>query len=131
MEAKRIQLKIIIIWLVALFLILTGIGTATAFTPDFAEEGSDLRLFVEALIASGYIITWIGIFKFFTGVLLIIPKTRALAILMLLPYTINILLYTFFIGQMFIPVSLILLFLNVYLIYSHWDSFKGIIIPKL
>lgn len=129
-EIKRPKLTLVIRWITTLFLVVTGIMTATSFSMESVEGSEKLKSFMTAMYESGYIITWVGLFKAITGVLLIFNKTRRLAAIMLIPYSVNILLYTIFIGQMFIPMAIFLSTLNTYLIYAYWNYYKPIFEKK-
>ena len=125
-QTKNKKLSSVVTWLLSIFLIVSGVGTATMLNPEVAPAGTQLREFFEALYNAKYIFVWIGVFKFITGILLLIPKTNKLAPIMLIAYSINILLFTLFVGTRFIPMAVMLLLLNLFLIYSNWDYYKPI-----
>lgn len=125
-QIKNKKVNRVITWIVGIFLISSGVGIATILSPEVAPPGTLLRVFFEALNNAKYVFPWIGVFKLITGILLLIPKTNKLASIMLIAYSINILLFTLFVGTQFIPMALVLITLNIFLIYTNWDYYKPI-----
>lgn len=121
---KYKKVTMVLQWLFVLFLVGSGVGTTMNAPTDLAPAGTPLGDFVIALANTGYVFVWIGLFKIVAGIMLAIPKTRRLATLMLFGYTINILLYTIFVGTQFIPMAIAITLINCYLAYAYWDWYK-------
>lgn len=89
------------------------------------DEPSHFRDFMKAMEDTGYIIFWVGLVKFIAGSLLFVRRTTPLALLIALPYTVNILLYCVFIANQYLLLGIPDVLCNVFLIYAWSDWYKG------
>lgn len=103
-----------------LFMILSGAEIPLQGSPELVS-------FMTAILATGWLFTWISLFKTVTGILLFIPKTAPLATLMALPFFVNILLYTIFTAPEYLIMGLVVLLLNVWLVYGYSERYKPIL----
>ncbi len=92
--------------------------------PGTSDKAS---LFVKAIVETGYLWVFFGIYKVVTGFLMLVPKTGPLAIIMAAPYTANILPYVIFVEKNFIGLGIVVFLVNCYLIYAYFDRYKSII----
>ncbi len=113
--------------LFALFLVFTGLMTMSFGLQGYPlpDEPSRFRDFMKAMEETGYIIFWVGLVKFTAGNLLFIRRTTPLALLIALPYTINILLYCMFIANQYLLIGVPDFICNAFLIYAWFDWYKG------
>ena len=80
--------------------------------------------FMAALIATGYMMPLIGISELVPGLLLLINKWKGLALVWLVPISINIVLFHIaFDISTIAPAAIVALF-NAVLIYVNWNKFK-------
>ena len=119
--------------LLSIFLIGTGsVGLISFYaTPDSMEipEGPG-REFLLAVIATGWLYQWVAFFKVVVGIVLLIPKTRALAVLATVPYAVNIFLWTLFGNPGDLPMGAIVLILTILLVRIHWDVYAPMLASK-
>lgn len=114
-------------FLFALFLVSTGLMTMKLGIQGYPlpDEPSALHDFMQALDNTGYIIFWVGLVKFIAGSLLFVRRTTPLALLIALPYTVNILLYCIFIANQYLLLGIPDFLCNAFLIYAWFDWYKG------
>lgn len=111
----------------ALFLVLTGLMTMMFGIQGYPlpDEPSQFRDFMKAMEDTGYIIFWVGLVKLIAGSLMFVRRTTPLALLMALPYTVNILLYCIFIANQYLLLGIPDFLCNAFLIYAWFDWYKG------
>lgn len=114
-------------YLFALFLVSTGLMTMMFGVQGYPlpDELSPFRDFMKAMDDTGYIIFWVGLIKFIAGSLLFVRRTTPLALLIALPYTVNILLYCIFIANQYLLLGIPDFLCNAFLIYAWFDWYKG------
>jgi hypothetical protein len=131
MKAKYKKTILILRILLGIFMLGTGLMNLIMVfkSPDFLVNGleGELLAFMSAIVATGYLMQWISIFKIITGTLLFIPKTAPLAVLMALPFFVNILLYTIFLAPSFFVIGLAVLLINACLVYAYKEKYKPIL----
>lgn len=86
--------------------------------PENAEE------FMNSLTATGYVLQVVGVIEILVGLLLIINRWVAFALLVLVPISINILLYHIFLDLPSIGGAILVAVINIILIYKHWARYK-------
>ncbi len=128
MTAQRFHL--ILHLLLALFLVGSGTAGLVMYfaTPDTMQlpEGPG-RAFLEAVIATGWLYPWVSGFKVVAGVALAVPRTRPVAVLAIIPYAVNIFLWTLFSNPADLPMGAIVLVLTGLLVRVHWARFAPIL----
>jgi len=72
----------------------------------------------------GYIFSAVGFLEVFIGLMLLLKKWVAFALVLLAPISINILLFHLFLAFSGLPVALLILVFNAILIYKHWPQYK-------
>ncbi len=111
--------------LIGLFLLFASISYFANFGDHPAPTG-DMKTFMDGVMASKYLMPLAKYIELFCGLAFVSGRFVALANLVLLPITINILLILAFMSPSELPVGIILFLANVFLIYSKWDSYKPI-----
>lgn len=111
-----------------LFLLGSGLISLLSEPTGFIEQEQveSTKAFLQALLETGYIFPWIGIFKIIAGILVLIPRTAKLGVLAALPFFVNILLYTIFVAPQYLVLGIISLLLNLYLIWAYFDWYRPI-----
>jgi hypothetical protein len=105
----------------AIILIVFGANKFFNFIPmEAPPEGS----FMDALIKTGYMMPLIGLSELIPGLLLLINKWKGLALVWLVPISINIVLFHLKFDTSTIALSAIVAILNGYLMYVNWHKFK-------
>lgn len=72
----------------------------------------------------GYIFSAVGFLEVFIGLMLLLKRWVAFALVLLAPISINILLFHLFLAFSGLPVALAILLFNAVLIYKHWPQYK-------
>lgn len=93
------------------------------FMPVHIYTG-DAALFIDSLTSSGYILKFVGLLEIFIGTLLVLGKWVAFAALLLMPISINILLFHLFLDTPGLIIGLVVMLLNLILIYKHWRIYR-------
>ena len=114
-------------YLFAIFLVATGLMTIGFGVNGYPlpKEPSPFRDFMEAMVKTGYIIFWVGLVKSVAGGLMFFRRTTPLALLIALPYTVNIVLYCIFIARQYLLLGIPDFLCNAFLIYAWFDWYKG------
>lgn len=63
------------------------------------------------------------------GLLVLTGRFTPLGLAILIPVTVNILLFTTLVWPQFNPPGTVALLLEAFLIYAHWDRVKGVFVP--
>ncbi|MEX1382112.1 DoxX protein [Lutibacter sp.] len=115
------KLTIALRMLLGLILLVFGANKFLNFMPmDAPSEGS----FMAALITTGYMMPLIGISEIIPGLLLLINKWKGLALVWLVPISVNIVLFHIVFDISTIAPAALVAVLNIVLIYANWNKFK-------
>nr|WP_294773711.1 DoxX protein [uncultured Flavobacterium sp.] len=106
-----------------LALVIFGANKLFYFLPMEQPTGS-AGDFMSSLNATGYIFPVLGVLEMVIGLLLLLKKWVAFALILLAPISINILLFHLFLGISGLPVAIVILLFNTILIYKHWQQYK-------
>ncbi len=112
--------------LLGLLLLVTGLNKFLNFMP-MPEMTGPAQEFMMALVKSGYIMTIVAIVEIITGVLIIINRYQAFALLILFPVMLNAFLFHLFLDIEGIGGSLMALIFNTYLLFVNKEKFKAIL----
>ena len=131
-QVRLPKVTLILRLLFAVFLFGTGIMTMGFGFRGYpiGDPPRPVDHLMQALQETGYLIFWVGLFKFVTGTLMFAKRTTPLVIVMALPYTVNIILYCFFVAPQYLPIGVPDLLLNVFLIYAYFDWYRGVFDPS-
>lgn len=102
--------------------------------PDFDFTGypeanhlfKALRFAGEEPTGKGYIMNLVGLTEVIVGLLLVIKKWVPLALVMLVPISVNIVLFHAFVNLPNIGPAILVAAVNGYLMYKHWDAYKAL-----
>jgi putative oxidoreductase len=118
------QIKHIPAYLLALVFVVFGLNFFLNFIPMQTMPG-DAGTFAGLLYTSGYL-KFVKILEVVIGLLLIVPKTRALALLLIAPIVINILLFEVYLAHQ--PgIGVVLTIVNALGIYLNREKYMSII----
>lgn len=79
--------------------------------------------FMNSLGATGYIFPVVGFLEVVIGMMLLMKKWTAFALILLAPISINILLFHLFLDIPGLSVALVVALLNGIMIYKHWKQY--------
>ncbi len=117
-----------------LMLLLFGLNKFIWFLQDFDFTGypqaqylfDALRYSWSDSTGNGYIMALVGLTEVVVGILLIIKKWVPLALVMLVPISINIVLFHAFLNIPNIGPAVAVALINGYLMYRNWDAYRGL-----
>jgi len=122
LKNKKVVRTIQIIF--GIILIIFGLNGFFQFmgAPQFNEAG---MAFLGALFSTGYIFPIMSVIWIISGLLFIINKWSALGAVLIFPFSINLILFHIFLDMASWYIAFVVLILNLYLIYIHWNSYKS------
>jgi putative oxidoreductase len=114
-----------------LMLVTFGINKFLWFMPDFDFSGyPQAKYLFDALhyswssdVNKGYIMSLVGVTESIVGLLLILKKWVPFALIVLVPISINIVLFHLFVNIPNIGPALLVAITNAYFIYKYWNSY--------
>lgn len=89
--------------------------------PELPQKAGD---FMASLGATGYVLKTVGLIEIGIGILLLLKKWVAFALIALVPISLNILLFHLFLDVSGIIGAIVVATLNGILIYKHWPQFR-------
>lgn len=116
---------IIIRSLIGLLLLFASISYFLHLFPEPPLAGN-MKTFNEGLKASGYLMPLVKTIELICGLSFIAGKFNKLTFILLLPISVNIICTHLFLAPEGIPVAAFLFLGNIFLIYTKWDSYKGL-----
>lgn len=116
---------IIIRSLIGLLLLFASISYFLHLFPEPPLAGN-MKTFNEGLKASGYLMPLVKTIELICGLSFITGKFNKLTFLLLMPISVNILCTHLFLAPEGIPVAAFLFLGNIFLVYTKWDSYKGL-----
>jgi putative oxidoreductase len=120
---------IIVRTLIGLLFLFSSIGFFLKLMPE-PTATRDFKAFNVGLVASTYLIPLAKSVELLCGLSFVTGRYVTLANLLILPVTVNILFINFFLAPEGIPIALFVFFGNLFLIYSHWENYKGLFVAK-
>jgi putative oxidoreductase len=116
---------IIIRSLIGLLLLFASISFFLQLFPEPPLTGN-MKIFNDGIKASGYLMPLVKAVELLCGLSFITGKFNKLTFIILMPISINIICTHIFLAPEGIPVASFLLLGNLFLIYTKWDSYKGL-----
>jgi putative oxidoreductase len=108
-----------------IMLVLFGANKFFGFIP-LPELPEKAASFMTSLGATGYVLKTVGVVEILIGAMLLLKKWVAFALTLLVPISINILLFHIFLDVAGIGGALLITVLNGILIYKHWPQYKSL-----
>ncbi|WP_268846306.1 DoxX family protein [Flavobacterium aestivum] len=118
---------IIIRSLIGLLLLFASISYFLNLFPEPVLTGN-MKLFNDGIKASGYLMPLVKTIEFTCGLSFITGKFNRLTYILLMPITVNIIFTHIFLAPEGIPLASFMILGNLFLIYSKWDSYKGLFV---
>ena len=120
---------IIIRTLIGLLLLFASISFFLKLAPEPVVTG-DFKAFQVGLVASAYLMPLAKGVELLCGLAFVFGRFVALANLIILTITVNILFINFFMSPETLPLALFLFLGNVFLIFSYWNNYKSLFVAK-
>ena len=96
--------------------------------PDLSDAPGPTGEFLRAVVTTGYLWPFIGIFKFVIGILILIPRYNPLGTIVAFPYNVNILLWVTLLATQWAVMGVPVCLASCYLFYAYSDRYKPIIV---
>lgn len=109
--------------LLGIILIIFGANKLYAFIP-LPAPSPEASAFISSLAATGYVLTIIAVFELLIGLLLLFKKWVPFALVVLVPLSLNILLFHLFLDVPSIGTAILVVVLNAILLYKHRQKYK-------
>ncbi len=118
--------NIIVRVLLGLLLIVTGFNKFLMFMP-MPEMVEPAKQFMEALVATGYVMPIVAFVEIVTGIMIIFNRYQALALVILFPIMLNAFLFHLFLDIGGVGGSAMVIIFNTYLLIVNKDKFKDLL----
>lgn len=120
------KILFILCLLFGLMMINSGLSKFTNHMPamEMPEPATQL---MGAMIASGWLFALVGIVEMIGGLLIIIPKTRALGAAMILPIMVGIILFNAFLAPANLIITLVMGAILAWVIYENRTKYAHLI----
>lgn len=111
--------------LLGVILVVFGLNNFIGFIPlpDLPEKAG---AFMSSLGDTGYVLPFLGAMEIAIGALLLLKKWIAFALIVLVPISLNILLFHLFLDIPGVSLAFVITILNGILIYKHWPQYKSL-----
>jgi uncharacterized membrane protein YphA (DoxX/SURF4 family) len=83
-----------------------------------------------AFVESGYLMIFVKITEVVCGLLLLIGRFVPLSLVILAPVTLNIVLFHLFLDMAGMPMGIVLLALQIFVMYCYRDSYRDVLKAK-
>jgi len=111
--------------ILGLALVIFGANMIHPFIPmDRPDTHTAAGQFMYSLGATGYIFPVVGFLEVIIGIMLLLKKWVAFALILLAPISINILLFHLFLDIPGLSIALVIVCFNAILIFKHWQQYK-------
>ncbi|MFA9191572.1 DoxX family membrane protein [Flavobacterium sp. FZUC8N2.13] len=111
--------------LLGILFLFTSVSYFLHLNPEPASTG-DFKAFQVGLVASTYLIPLAKSIELLCGLSFVTGKFTTLANIIIFPVIINILLINYFLTPENLPIAIGVFLANIFLIYSHWENYKGL-----
>lgn len=111
--------------ILGLALVIFGANMIFHFIPmDKPDINTAAGQFMNSLGATGYIFPVVGFLEVIIGAMLLLKKWVAFALILLVPISLNILLFHLFLDIPGLSIALVIVVFNGILIFKHWQQYK-------
>lgn len=114
--------------LLGLLFVVMGSNKFFGFMP-MPELSAPAGAFMGAMAATGYLIPLIGLTEVVAGLMLLTGFFSALGLVILMPVIVNILMFHIFLDQAGLPLAVVLIVVELYLIYVYSESGRDLFHP--
>jgi len=117
------KITFVICLLFGLMFINAGLNKFLNYMPVPKDMPENLMKVMGAFMTIGWLMPLVGIAEIIGGILFIIPKTRALGAIIIFPVMVGILLTNIFNAPSGLPIALILLAINIWIIIENRNRY--------
>jgi len=111
--------------LIGLVLIYVSIAYFFNLLPDYVSAG-DFKAFQIGLISSVYLMPMVKTVELLCGLSYVSGRYVTLSNIIVLPVSINILFFNFFVNTNGLPLALFVFLGNLFLIQQYWKNYKSL-----
>ena len=116
--------------LLGLIFFVFGLNGFLNFIPTPDDLPEKVAAFMGAMVATGYFLPVLKAVETLSGLLLLIRKFPALALVLLAPIVVQILLFHVFLEPSGLPIAILVVVLEAYLgFFVYKDRFKAVLAP--
>jgi uncharacterized membrane protein YphA (DoxX/SURF4 family) len=94
------------------------------------EQKGDVKVFMDGVMATHYLLTFIKITELVCGILFLIGRFVPLATVMIFPIVLNIFLFHVFVDRQGLVVGILLLAANLFLAWYYRKNYAPMLVPK-
>ena len=124
------KLNIAVQALLGLIFFVFGLNGFLNFIPTPDDLPEKVAAFMGAMVATGYFLPVLKAVETLSGLLLLIRKFPALALVLLAPIVVQILLFHIFLEPSGLPIAILVVVLEAYLgFFVYKDRFKAVLAP--
>ena len=120
---------IIVRVLIGALLLFASISFFLKLVPEPVTTG-DFKAFQVGLMASVYLMPLAKAVELLCGLAFVTGRYVALANIVILPVTLNILLINYFLAPETLPIAIAIFLGNLFLIYRYWGNYKTVFMAK-
>ncbi|MGM0580612.1 MAG: DoxX family membrane protein [Bacteroidota bacterium] len=113
--------------LLGLMMINSGLNKFLNYMPIPEDLPENVMRDNEALMEIAWLLPLIGVAELLGGILIIIPKTRALGVLIIFPVMVGVLLTHIFVAPSGLPIALVIWAILIWIIIDNKDRYLPII----
>ena len=110
---------------IGLLLIFVSISYFFNLSPNL-ENAGDFKAIQIGLFSSVYLMPMVKTIELLCGISYITNQYVTLSNIVVLPVSINILFFNFFLNPNELPLALFVFLGNLFLIYNHWKNYKSL-----
>jgi uncharacterized membrane protein YphA (DoxX/SURF4 family) len=121
------KILFVISLLFGLLFINSGLNKFLNYMPMPEEMPESMLKVMEAFLAIGWLLPLVGIIEIIAGMLFILPKTRALGAIMMLPIMVGILLTNIVNIPSGLPLAIMLFVINLWVLFENREKYFHII----
>jgi len=122
---NTIQLVLCILF--GAMMIFSGLNKFFQFAPFPEDMPQAMKDAVDAFMTIGWLMPLVGLVEIIAGALIIIPKTRALGALMILPVMVGILLTNTITDTQGMPIALVMSAILAWVLIDNRQRYAGIV----
>ena len=125
-EKMKNKILISLSILFGLLMINTGLNKFFGYmpTPEMSEE---MMAIMQSFVTIKWLFPLVAVIEIIGGVLIAIPKTRALGAFVIFPIIVGIFVHHLVLDPAGIGIALVLLAINIWVIASNWRKYKPIL----
>lgn len=121
------KIQFVLCLLTGLMFINAGLNKFLNYMPMPKEKPEKMVKVMQAFMEIGWLMPLVGAMEIFGGLLLIIPKTRALGAIVLVPLLTGILLANISMAPSGLPIVFVLIAVILWVIIDNWEKYLPMI----